>query len=106
MASAAETFARVARASPSALRVAYLVSVALVFLFMFTPLIFVTWVSVFLNEIVTFPPQGYTLRWFANAWANPAFLNGFVTSMELGLFSMAAGLALGVPASLALVRGN
>jgi putative spermidine/putrescine transport system permease protein len=106
MASATGAFARVVRASPTPLRVAYLVSVALVFLFMFTPLIFVTWVSVFLNEIVTFPPQGYTLHWFANAWANPAFLNGFLTSMQLGLFSMGAGLALGVPASFALVRGS
>lgn len=92
--------------APSLLRAAYLGAVGLVFLFMFTPLIFVSWVSVFQNEVVTFPPQGYTLRWFGNAWTNPAFLNGFLTSIQVGLFSMLAGLALGVPASFAIVRGR
>ncbi len=96
----------VARAAPSLLRATYLAVVGCVFLFMFTPLIFVLWVSVFKNEVITFPPQGYTLTWFGNAWANPAFLNGFLTSIQVGLFSMLAGLALGVPASFALVRGN
>jgi putative spermidine/putrescine transport system permease protein len=95
-----------ARAVPSLGRAAYLAVVGLVFLFMFTPLIFVLWVSVFRNEVVTFPPQGYTLRWFVNAWANPSFLGGFLTSIQVGLFSMVAGLALGVTASFAIVRGR
>lgn len=95
-----------ARAVLSLGRAAYLAVVGLVFLFMFTPLIFVLWVSVFRNEVVTFPPQGYTLGWFVNAWANPAFLGGFLTSIQVGLFSMVAGLALGLPASFAIVRGR
>jgi putative spermidine/putrescine transport system permease protein len=96
----------VARPAPSLFRAVYLAVVALVFLFMFTPLIFVLWVSVFKNEVVTFPPQGYTLAWFGNAWANSAFLNGFIASIQIGVFSMLAGLALGIPASFALVRGR
>lgn len=102
----AELAAPVPRPAPSLLRAAYLAIVALVFLFMFTPLIFVLWVSVFKNEVVTFPPQGYTLAWFGNAWANSAFLNGFIASIQIGVFSMLAGLALGIPASFALVRGR
>ena len=94
------------RPQPSPLRAPYLACVALVFLFMFTPLIFVIWVSLFKNEIITFPPQGYTLHWFGNAWANAAFLHGFLSSIEIGVFSMLAGLILGVPASFALVRGR
>src|SRR6266480_753686 len=106
MPTSTEIAARVQRPRPSPLRTAYLGCVALVFLFMFTPLIFVIWVSLFKNEIITFPPQGYTLRWFGNAWANAAFLNGFISSIEIGVFSMLAGLILGVPASFALVRGR
>jgi putative spermidine/putrescine transport system permease protein len=102
----AELAAPVPRPAPSLLRAAYLAIVALVFLFMFTPLIFVLWVSVFKNEVVTFPPQGYTLAWFGNAWANSAFLNGFIASIQIGVFSMLAGLALGIPASFALIRGR
>jgi putative spermidine/putrescine transport system permease protein len=106
MTASAEIAGGAARPAPSLLRAAYLASVALVFAFMFTPLVFVLWVSVFKNEVVTFPPQGYTLAWFGNAWANPAFLNGFLASIQIGLFSMLAGLALGIPASFALVRGR
>lgn len=102
----AEAAAPTARPAPSLLRAAYLAVVALVFLFMFTPLVFVLWVSVFKNEVITFPPQGYTFAWFGNAWANPAFLNGFITSAQVGVFSMLAGIALGIPASFALVRGT
>jgi putative spermidine/putrescine transport system permease protein len=106
MPASADLAVPVARPAPSLFRAVYLVVVALVFLFMFTPLIFVLWVSVFKNEVVTFPPQGYTLAWFGNAWANSAFLNGFIASIQIGVFSMLAGLALGIPASFALVRGR
>jgi putative spermidine/putrescine transport system permease protein len=106
MPASADLAAPVVKPAPSLFRTAYLTVVALVFLFMFTPLIFVLWVSVFKNEVVTFPPQGYTLAWFGNAWANAAFLNGFIASIQIGVFSMLAGLALGIPASFALVRGR
>lgn len=87
-------------------RAAFRASVWLVFAFMLAPVVFVAWVSVFANEIVTFPPQGYTTRWYLRAWENAAFTGGFVTSIQVALFSMVAGLALGVPASFALVRGR
>ncbi len=106
MSSSADIAAPIPRPRPSALRALYLAVVALVFGFMFIPLIFVLWVSVFKNEIITFPPQGYTLTWFAAAWANTAILNGFATSIQIGVVSMLAGLALGVPASFAIVRGR
>jgi putative spermidine/putrescine transport system permease protein len=85
---------------------AYLVVVCLIFLFMLTPVLFVFWVSVFDNAVVTFPPQGYSLRWFVNAWENSSFLSGFLTSVRVGMTAMIAGLMLGIPASFALTRGN
>src|ERR1700687_3378798 len=106
MSSSADIAAPMRRRKPSVLRVLHLASVALVVGFMFIPLIFVLWVSVFRNEIIPFPPQGYTLAWFARAWANQAFLDGFTTSIQIGVVSMLAGLALGVPASFAIVRGR
>ena len=30
------------------------------------PLVFVSWLAFFRNEVVSFPPEGYTLRWFRN----------------------------------------
>ena len=69
-----------------------------------TPILFVCWLSFFSNEIVTFPPQGYTLRWFAHIFDQNNFVSGFVTSLQVGVAAMIGGLALGVPASLVLAR--
>ena len=68
------------------------------------PIFFVCWLSFFSNEIVTFPPQGYTLRWFAHIFDQNNFVSGFLTSLQVGVAAMIGGLMLGVPASLVLAR--
>lgn len=75
-------------------------------LLMFVPVIFVVWVAFFDNEIITFPPTGYTLRWFGNVMQEDQFVSGFLTSVQVSLFSMVAGLAVGIPASLVIVRSK
>jgi putative spermidine/putrescine transport system permease protein len=85
-------------------RVLLRVEVTAAFLFMLLPIVFVSWISFFSNEIITFPPEGYTLKWFSAIWAQRQFAEGFITSFEVGLLATACGLALGIPASLALVR--
>jgi putative spermidine/putrescine transport system permease protein len=79
-----------------ALRATSLVSFALMLL----PIFFVSWLSFFKNEILAFPPEGYTLRWFSQLWLQPQFADGFLTSLEVGLLATLGGLALGIPASL------
>ena len=64
----------------------------------------VSWLSFFRDEVVVFPPSGYTLRWFRAILDQRNFVDGFVTSLEVGVFAMLAGLVLGVPASLCLTR--
>lgn len=78
--------------------------VALIYLFMLSPLIFVIWLSFFKDAIITFPPSGYTMSWYVNAWHNDAFANGFVLSMKLAAGAAIGGVVLGVGASLALAR--
>ena len=85
-------------------RIALLGAAALGYGVILTPLLFVCWLSFFSNEIVTFPPQGYTLRWFAHIFDQNNFVSGFVTSLEVGVVAMIGGLLLGVPASLVLAR--
>jgi putative spermidine/putrescine transport system permease protein len=75
-----------------------------VYLFILSPVIFVSWISFFKAEIVAFPPEGYTLHWFANAWNNRAFVRGFTTSIEVAAIAMVAGVVLGALASVAIVR--
>jgi putative spermidine/putrescine transport system permease protein len=68
------------------------------------PIVFVSWLAFFRNEVVAFPPGGYTLRWFGAIAGNKSFVDGFLLSLQVGLFAALVGLLVGVPASLALVR--
>ena len=79
-------------------------SIGAVYVFILSPVIFVAWIAFFRNEIIAFPPEGYTLRWFENVWGNRVFARGFVMSFQVALFAMLAGVTLGALASLALVR--
>jgi putative spermidine/putrescine transport system permease protein len=68
------------------------------------PLVFVTWLSFFRQEIPTFPPEGYSLRWFEAVPSNDRFMSGIVLSLQLGIIATAIGLVIGVPAALAIGR--
>jgi putative spermidine/putrescine transport system permease protein len=85
-------------------RVALLAAAGFGYAVILTPILFVCWLSFFSNEIVTFPPQGYTLRWFARIFDQNNFVSGFITSLQVGVVAMIGGLILGVPASLMLAR--
>jgi len=85
-------------------RAALLAAATLGYAVILTPLVFVCWLSFFSNEIVTFPPQGYTLRWFAHIFDQNNFVSGFLTSLQVGTAAMIGGLLLGIPASLVLAR--
>lgn len=76
----------------------------LTMLYILTPLIFVTWLSFFNQEIPSFPPEGYSLRWYRAIAGNERFANGFLLSLQLGVIATAIGLALGVPAALCVSR--
>src|SRR4029077_20204996 len=72
--------------------------------FILLPLVLVTWLAFFRQEIPSFPPEGYSLQWFAAVPANKAFVNGFILSFQVGVTATIIGLALAVPASLAIAR--
>lgn len=80
------------------------VFVVLMYLFMLTPLLFVVWLSFFKDAIPHFPPSGYTLAWYENAWANQSFKAGFVASLQIALCATAIGGVLGVMAALGIQR--
>jgi len=85
-------------------RIALLAAAAFGYAVILAPLLFVCWLSFFSNEIVTFPPSGYTLRWFARIFDQNNFVSGFVTSLQVGIAATIGGLILGIPASLMLAR--
>jgi putative spermidine/putrescine transport system permease protein len=72
--------------------------------YILTPLTFVTWLAFFRQEIPSFPPEGYSLRWFAAILDQPKFVEGFRMSFQVGILATFIGLMLGVPAALAVTR--
>lgn len=78
--------------------------IVLLYLFLLLPVLAVTYVSFFDSQFLSFPPPGYTLRWFANVLEQEALISGFVTSAEVALLASLIGVVSGVLASLALVH--
>ncbi|HEY9568464.1 MAG TPA: ABC transporter permease [Thalassobaculum sp.] len=76
----------------------------LTLLYILVPLISVTWLSFYEQEIPSFPPEGYSLKWYASLAGNARFVDGLILSVELGVGATAIGLAVGVPAALCLSR--
>jgi putative spermidine/putrescine transport system permease protein len=72
--------------------------------FILLPLALVTWLAFFRQEIPSFPPEGYSLQWFGAVLANKSFAGGFLLSAQVGIAATLIGLALAVPASLAIAR--
>jgi putative spermidine/putrescine transport system permease protein len=72
--------------------------------FILLPLVLVTWLAFFRQEIPSFPPEGYSLQWFGAVINNKSFVGGFVLSFQTGIAATLIGLALALPASLAIAR--
>jgi len=72
--------------------------------YILTPLFFVTWLAFFRQEIPSFPPEGYSLRWFQAIAGNDRFVSGFLLSLQLAVIATSIGLCLGLPAALCLSR--
>lgn len=68
------------------------------------PLVSISWLSFYRQEIPSFPPEGYSLRWYASIVGNARFVDGLLLSLQLGVAATALGLAVGVPAALCLSR--
>lgn len=75
------------------------VAFALVALFLAAPLVIVAGVSVNAKQSLAFPPEGFSLDWYAAILADPGWRDALVAS--LGLAALAAGLATGIALPLA-----
>lgn len=58
------------------------------------------------TAILSFPPQGYSLRWYVNALTYPQFQRAAVNSLLVTLATAALALPLGIASVLALERAR
>ncbi len=78
---------------------------ALVMVFLLAPLVVIVIASFTPTAVITFPPKGFSLKWYANIFkASTHFMEGLGNSLKLGLIATAADVFLGVTAALVVCR--
>jgi len=69
-----------------------------------SPIVMPLLISFSTSESINFPPQGFTLRWFANVFNYESFMNGFMASSSIALVSSLSAIAISLPSSYVLYR--
>jgi putative spermidine/putrescine transport system permease protein len=81
----------------------YAVCAVLAFVIL-APLVIPIVTSVSGGMFVSFPPQGFTLRWYAKVLSDSEFRDTFLFSAELAVIVTVLTVILGVPCALGLTR--
>lgn len=78
--------------------------VTLMYLFLLAPILVVVLISFDTQSTMSFPPQGFSLKWYAGLASNADFIHGFQVSAVTGAGVALLALLIGVPVALALSR--
>jgi len=74
--------------------------------FLLIPVIFIVIYAFNKTAYFSLPPQGLTLKWFANFFSNDRFQQAIVTSLGMAAIVTPVSLIVGIPTAYALVRGD
>jgi putative spermidine/putrescine transport system permease protein len=69
------------------------------------PSVIVLIISFDTRAFISFPPQGFTFRWYEQVFQHPVLVGAMWTSFKVGVFVTTACVVLGVPTAIACVRG-
>ncbi|TQF27961.1 ABC transporter permease [Bradyrhizobium sp. UNPF46] len=70
------------------------------------PIIVVMIISFSSASYLTFPPPGFSLRWYEQFFSDSNWMRAFWTSLVVAAMSAAIAIALGASAALGIVRSN
>jgi putative spermidine/putrescine transport system permease protein len=76
----------------------------LTLLYLLLPIAVIVGASFAASDFLTFPPRGFTLRWYATFLRTPGWVESFRLSLALAAATTVVATAVGVPAALALAR--
>lgn len=83
----------------------YLTAFALVeFVFLILPSLIILVVSLGANQIISFPPTEYSLRWYTSLLDQPQYVEPFVNSVFVATFCTILSIPIGIATSLGLSR--
>jgi putative spermidine/putrescine transport system permease protein len=77
---------------------------AAVAVYLLAPLVIVAGVSVNERSVLFFPPRGFSLRWYAAAFTDPAWLRPAVNSVLVASFAAALAVSIALPLAFAAWR--
>ncbi len=83
-------------------RIAYLTVVVAVTIYLLIPTLVVALASISPTAMLTFPPEGFSLKWYANFLARDEFVDSFTISMALAVATALASTTLAVLAAIAI----
>jgi putative spermidine/putrescine transport system permease protein len=78
----------------------------LIFSFVLAPILIIVITSFTESSILTWPPQGFSFRWFFSYFHSPVFIRASIVSIQLALISSLVSLSMGFGAAYALDRYN
>ncbi len=79
---------------------------ALVYAMILAPIVVVVTLSFSADNFILFPPSGYSLRWFRALASHGPLLAALWLSVQVASIVTLLSLAVGVPAALALAKGE
>lgn len=75
-------------------------------LLLVAPSIIVLMISFDTRAFVSFPPEGFTLRWYAEVFEQGELVDAMLNSLQVGLTVTLLCILLGVPTALVCARGQ
>ena len=85
-------------------RAVYLGFVTLVYIFLLTPLVIVVLASFNSGEFLTFPPEGFSLRWYVSFFDSESFMGSLFYSLKVAVICTIISTFLGTTVALYVVR--
>lgn len=80
--------------------------VFLLFIFLLAPIIITVIISFSADNILRFPPSGWSLKWYGEVFGNRDFGQAFRVSLVVAGGASLLAAAVSIPAAMAIARGN
>jgi putative spermidine/putrescine transport system permease protein len=80
--------------------------VTLIGIFLLLPTLVILPMSFSSAEILSFPPQGFSTRWYGNYIKDPVWRDATLNSLAVAVMAAVMATVLGTTAALAMVRGR
>ncbi len=80
--------------------------VCLVLFFLIVPNFIVVPISFNESSLLSFPPEGFSLQWYARYWELPGWVDATVTSFVVAILTAISSVVIGSFAAYGLVRGR